>query len=105
MKAITAHIYAAKNFPNCSNHGISARFDEVYVPHPDGNYNVSPDTENLVKVEREDLGFCVRVRAIPYKDGGKWWMMGGCYISSSDSRFSEACYGERIIPLHDRCEW
>ena len=105
MKCISASIYEAKNFPNCSNFGISARFDEVYVPHPEGNWDVPETTENLVKIERDDLGFCIRIRAIPYNDGGKWWMMGGCYISTSDSRFREAAFGERIIPLHDRCEW
>jgi len=39
------------------------------------------------------------------KTGGRWYMFGGNYVATSDSRLSEACGGlYGAVKLHDRCE-
>lgn len=48
------------------------------------------------------------IRAIPYMPDNKeniWWMFGGNFIYSSDSRFPCVCNGSKYpIPVHDRRE-
>ena len=114
IKGIGVDIY---RFPlgDCTRNGISSRFRELILPCEDGYIDI--DTDNLPE------NFCyVRLRVIGDKEiydirpaeikdgelvdrGGKWYMMGGNFAYSSDSRFSKmvgGMYG--AIAIHDRVE-
>lgn len=94
---------------DCSNHGISSRFNDVLIPCDDGYLEVDLDNppENLCKVVKRNLGFTEYVHIEPYRStdiGNVGWMHGGCLVHSSDSRFSRAVGIEYPVCLHDRQE-
>ena len=114
IKAISANVY---RFPlgDCTNGGISSRFDKVLLPCEDGYIDVDTDNlpENFCYVRMRVL-FGNRVydiRPADIKDGelvnrdGKWYSMGGNFAYSSDARFHRMVgdmYG--AIAIHDRVE-
>lgn len=105
VRALSCGIFQDKVIGNCSNDGISNRFNSVYVICPDGNHEIDLDNppENLVIYEEKDFGFTVHRRFKPYNTGGRWNMFGGTFVYTSDGRFRET-FGDYPIPLHDRYE-
>lgn len=104
IRCIKAEIYKDRN-GDCSNGGISSRFSDVYIPHEEGPYTIeSDDTENLCIVEVKEFFKKEYTRLVPskLKTSGKWYMMGGCFAYSCDSRFREI--SEYPLPIHDRVE-
>jgi hypothetical protein len=101
---------------DCSNGGLSSRHDEVTIVNADGPFDPTEDRPAVILVARAPVGTRQILTAYPaVHQGGKWvkdprWlMMGGTYISCSDSRFGELCnrlgvpfYG--AVALHDRYE-
>jgi len=63
-----------------------------------------------IELVKGNLGSCIARPIEKPPEGHIGWMSGGCYISTHDSRFSEAVehiLGHRFygaIPLHDRSE-
>ena len=63
-----------------------------------------------IELVKGNLGSCIARPIKKPPEGHIGWMSGGCYISTHDSRFSEAVehiLGHRFygaIPLHDRSE-
>lgn len=106
MRGMTAYIYKDK-FGDSSNGGLSSKYDEVIFECPDGFLKLDPDNlpDNFVVVRRRDLGFTKTVELVPKKlaDSGAWVMFGGCYVSTSDSRFGRTV-GADIVKLFDRVE-
>ena len=104
VRAISANIFEDKRIGNCSNNGISARFDHVLIICDDGWIDVDLDNppENLcVFVERKLFGGDEANYIRPYADPkGAGWMSGGSLIYSSDSRFP----GGKPLCFHDRQE-
>lgn len=107
LRALPISIFTDKRIGNCSNNGISARYDEVLLIHPQGFIKIDEENppENLVKlVVRE-------IRGKEYKHlepmfrpapGCVGWMFGGDYAGCSDSRFREL--SDYPLPIHDRQE-
>jgi hypothetical protein len=104
---LRASIYRDCSMQNCSNGGISAYADRVTVVNVPGPHEPTEDAPGVI-LQRGPLG---TVNAVPVDGGGPQMigpMMGGCYIATSDSRFSEkvrslgGSYG--AIALHDRYE-
>lgn len=106
VRALEVLVYESRAIGNCSNDGISARFDRILVECEDGN--------EVVDTDDPPENFCVVVRRVLYGEEhdfvrpfaaakGAGWMNGGCIVSSSDSR-----YGRHIsrhpLPLFDRDE-
>lgn len=96
-----------------SNGGISDLHDEATLILPDGGPFKPTFDAPAIKIVGNTAG---TIKAIPYDDT-KWRhekpigpMMGGSYIATSDSRFSEETervLGARFygaVPLHDRFE-
>ena len=114
---------------DCSNGGISSEVERVWVPCPDGHMTVgdlikselwkTKRTAVCTKVKRELWQGHISITLEPYtgdyespdsdmrdhtdSPGMTDFMMGGCFVWSSDSRFSRE-YGDRPVPLHDRRE-
>ena len=96
MKGLLCNILQSKNSPNCSNHGISARYDKVILVDAQGPFEPNENTP-AVRLGNNN-------RAYPLNEEGNentvGPMFGGCFIWSSDSRFPS----NQPIPLHDRWE-
>jgi hypothetical protein len=117
MKAITAQILVCKKYGDCSNNGISHRFDEILVACPDGPDEVDEKNPpyNFCKVVKRNLFGRYNVMVEPAQDvpqGHVGWMFGGAVIRSSDERFNKLLRqnpedtAELIGPVdfHDRSE-
>lgn len=105
IKCISASVYKDHN-GDCSNGGLSSKYSEVLLEHPRGWIDVDEENppENFCIVERRELWgenhWFIRPNAKPW---GAGYMMGGCFIYSCDSRFTDIA-GWSPLPLHDRCE-
>lgn len=107
MKAINLKIFEDKTIGNCSNNGISTRFNEVLVEHPGGFITVDENNlpDNFCKIVTRDIfgkeyKHIEPVKAIP--KGSVGYMFGGTLCYSSDSRFHD--YFDYPLCLHDRVE-
>ena len=106
MKALPCEIYKSKKLGDCSNGGISSRYNEVLLLCEEGFIDVDRDNppDNLCKVVTRDLGFTVHTHIEPVaKAKGVGWMAGGTLVYSCDSRFHRMC-GDYALSLHDRTE-
>ncbi|HDY87868.1 MAG TPA: hypothetical protein ENH82_07105 [bacterium] len=113
MKGLNCCIFESKSIGNCSNNGISARCKEVTllgVKRLNGDFEpmpaiFEPDKDHLPVVIEERIP-CGKLYYSAYpcdREGNQengYFMFGGCYIKTSDSRFPF----DYPIPLHDRTE-
>ena len=107
MKALPISIFENKRIGNCSNNGISARYDEVLIACDDGFIEIDEDNmpENLVRLVVRRIGGREYMHLEPYKSVDKGcvgWMFGGSYAGCSDSRFTRI--SDYPLPIHDRQE-
>ncbi len=106
MKCISVSIFENKRIGNCSNNGISAKYDHILIEHPRGWIEVDENNppENLCKLVKRELWGEDHGYIEPVKEAkGVGWMYGGCIVDSSDSRWSEIS-GYKPMYLHDRTE-
>ncbi|MGK3957684.1 hypothetical protein ACLKOZ_16010 [Arthrobacter sp. R4] len=107
-KGIIALIYRDSLGIDFSNRGISAQVTEVTVIGPglDPIFPASEERPAVRLVAREGLDG-VTIHAVPVTAEGEpapWFMFGGTFIFSSDSRFRRAAGHYGAVPLHDRVE-
>lgn len=107
VNALRVGIFENKSIGNCSNNGISSRYDSILLVCADGNIELDADNlpENVCTVCYDDV--CGKEYAYiePVSDpnqGYRGWMFGGCLCYSSDSRFTEI--SQYPLKLHDRQE-
>lgn len=103
-KALSVNIYKP-SYGDCSNHGISSKYDTVLIISEEGIWDVDLDNppENLCEiVERELWGKTYRYVCPVVKAKGVGWLKGGCIVDSSDSRWSKL--SDRPLHLYDRDE-
>ena len=107
MRALRCSICEPKDLGNCSNHGISARYDNILLICENGPTEIDENNppENLCKVVTRQFGYKTYVHIEPYAEAkGAGWMFGGAVISTSDARFHEATGVSYPVCLHDRDE-
>lgn len=99
MKGLMVQVF--RSDIDASNAGLSARFNEVVLLGVEHG-QVSEVRDDLPAVEIRTRGD--HVFAVPKFDGSDsvWWMMGGTFLYSCDSRFGRTVWGP--IPFHDRRE-
>lgn len=103
LKALRISILEDKEIGNCSNHGISERYDSILLLCDEGYIDVTGDEENLCKVVRRNLWGKEYLHVEPVKaPKGVGWMSGGTFVYSCDARFNRI--SEYPLSLHDRCE-
>jgi hypothetical protein len=117
-------IYRDRKMPDCSAGGLSSRVDEVTLVNVEGPFDPTPERPAALLVKGNGEGIAKVVEAVleypgEQESGGTGYVarkdgvgpsMGGCYVATSDSRFTQAV--ERIVggrfygavPLHDRYE-
>ncbi len=95
---------------DCTNGGVSSRSNtlELFAPHLSfaqvANYCLENgiDVNSVVKlVYRENFDY---IHAEPIVDRGRWYMFGGNYLKTSDSRFKDLTGIRYPVPVHDRTE-
>lgn len=107
MKTLPVYIFRC-SLGDCTNGGISATGDKLYLACPDGYVDTPEDDPRLIRLVKRDLPWMDTpyVHAEPtndprHHDGVHVGpMAGGNFVYTSDSRFP-ATYP---IPLHDRYE-
>ena len=103
MKALRVDILEDKNIGNCSNHGISERYDTILLLSDEGWIDVKGDEENLCKVVERQIGYEKYLHIEPVAEPkGIGWMSGGTFAYSCDSRFHRI--SDYPLSIHDRCE-
>lgn len=104
-KAICVYVYKHRG-NDCSNGGISSRYNEVLLEHEDGwiTFDENNPPESLCKIVKRNLFGKTYLHIEPVaKPEGIGWMSGGCIVYSCDSRYSELTDGYPLV-LHDRQE-
>jgi len=107
-KGLSVGILESKEIGNCSNNGLSNYCKSVTIVSDafeiDGLFEVSESSPSVVIIKR-DMNPYNDVIAVPraYLATKKDYMFGGCFIYSSDSRFSKLNNGAPI-KLFDRVE-
>lgn len=108
LKGITALIYRDALGIDFSNRGISATITEVTVVGPGIDPIFEPTNERpAVRIVRREnaSGGIYHAEPLPTEDTpSPWYMFGGTFIFSSDSRFRESIDFYGAVPLHDRRE-
>lgn len=109
MKALPIYVYRSSSIGDCSNNGISSRYDQLLLVHPEGYVVIDEENppENLVKiVEKRSYsrpGEIYRYIEPVAEPKGLGWMAGGNIADNSDSRFCDVS-GGYPLQIHDRCE-
>ena len=102
MKALRLNIYKDRG-GDCSNHGISEKFNDILLICDEGYIDVEGDEPNLCKLVVRNLFGNEYKHVEPVaKPKGVGWMAGGTIVYTCDSRFRRM--SEYPLSLHDRCE-
>jgi hypothetical protein len=99
---------------DCTNKGISSGVRDLCLVNVDGPFNPSSTAPAAFLVKGNGQGLVKIVPAAKndekWQPATGWWMMGGNFGATSDSRFHqavEAITGSRsygAVPIHDRME-
>lgn len=102
---------------DCTNNGVSARHQELVVVNVSGPFDPLHNHEDAVILERTAGGHAGCAALYPAVFAGSrwvkapgWWMMGGNFGHTSDSRFTrviEDLIGQPFygaVAIHDRRE-
>jgi hypothetical protein len=108
VRGVTALIYRDQLGLDYSNRGISATATEVVVVGPgiDPIFAASVERPAVRIIRREHAsGTIYHAEPVPTEDEpGPWYMFGGAFIFSTDSRFRASIDFYGALPLHDRRE-
>ncbi len=107
-KALKLEIYKHKG-DDCSNGGISSKYNEILLLNDKGNYEVDLNNppENLCVLEKRELWGEPHWFVRPYADcpeGHVGWMYGGCIVDTCDGRMESPFMTSSPLHLHDRSE-
>lgn len=114
---MSASVYKDSTLGDCTNGGASSKHDNLYVV---AKHVTLKDVEEFCK---ENPAYTVEeffkldydfynnshyghyCRLEPINKGNKWYMFGGNYLATSDSRFKDFVGGCKYpVPIHDRTE-
>lgn len=107
---ITAYVLRHPSLGDCINGGVSSRSEdlEVFAPHLSFAQVADYCLENRIDVNkvlklvyRESIDY---IHAEPIINRYKWYMFGGNYVKTSDSRFKVLTGISYPVPVHDRTE-
>lgn len=101
-KGFPLYIYKS-SIGDCSNGGISSEYEKVlWVGELAPQIFDIDDLKSVVVLKSKKVFGEVYNYFSPFLLEGHWVMNGGCFVSTSDSRFSDIFKGP--IALHDRVE-
>lgn len=107
VKAIEVEIFENKDLGNCSNDGISNRYNTILVLHERGGVEIDLNNppENACKFIEADFGshtYKYIEPLAPVKKGHVGYMAGGSFAYSCESRFHD--FADYPLAIHDRQE-
>lgn len=107
MKALPINVFKAKGYGDCSNGGITSRYDRLLLICDDGYIDIDEQNppENLVKIVTRKLAGREYKHIEPYapiRNDCVGYMSGGALAYSSDSRFANL--SQYPLSVHDRQE-
>ncbi len=106
MKALPIYVYKTNRLGDCTNGGISSKYDTLLLICEHGYIDIDENNppENLVKMVRREM--CGGIYHIePYaRPQHLGWMAGGNYAETSDSRFRDMVNFYGAVAIHDRQE-
>lgn len=97
---LMAFVYKHKD-RDCTNGGISSTRDMLYILDKETHIFEPSDLRECVTVEQSST---LSIRAKPIFCPGRWYMAGGNFLYTSDSRFREVTGCSYPVPIHDRYE-
>lgn len=101
---LTASVLRNSDFAACTNGGISAHAQELYILSRTKGPFEPADIRKCVYIEwKESMGETY-IDCKPAYCRKRWYMFGGNFLYSSDSRFREVTNSKYPIPIHDRYE-
>jgi hypothetical protein len=109
VTGLSVSVYRNAEIADCTNGGVTSRVTQCLLTGGKISGSV-PETETCpaLKIVSRDLSRFGKgseyLHAEPYDTGGSWTMFGGNFVASSDSRVTNACPPNGIIPVHDRVE-
>ena len=107
MRALPIEVYRSNRFTDCTNGGITSRYDRLLLVCDEGFIEVDENNppENLVVMKTRRFGFGEYKHIEPYAKTDRecvGWMAGGNLAYTCDSRFSKM--SQYPLSVHDRQE-
>lgn len=102
---LTAYVYRW-GLGDCTMSGISQHVESLIILSEKCPAFAPKDIRQCVVVRKmEQIGSHeVYIKAVPVQYPKRWYMAGGNFLHSSDSRFGEITGTGRPVPIHDRYE-
>lgn len=109
MKALPVRVFKNPLYKECSNDGITKKYDELLLVCDEGYIDIDETNlpENLVILVKKFVAGRPANYIRPYADvpdGCVGYMSGGAYAASSDGRFDRMVEMYGAVPVHDRVE-
>lgn len=101
---LTARVYRDNGFGDCTNGGISAQAQELYILAATKGPFEPEDIRQCVYIEWREVCGEQYIDCKPAYFRKRWYMAGGNFLYSSDSRFKEITKSKYPISIHDRYE-
>lgn len=100
---LTAEVYRS-GLGDCTNGGISAERRSLHIVAKTKGPFEPEDIRECVYIEWRDVMGSRYIDCKPLYFPKRWYMMGGNFLYTSDSRFREITETKYPIPIHDRYE-
>lgn len=100
MKGLIVEVYRNESFCDCTNGGISSKHDRFLLVGEGVAEVEESDNLPVLKLVKRIIGGEVYKHVQPLTEGKEWFMFGGNFVYSSDSRFPNAY----PLKIHDRLE-
>lgn len=102
---LTAYVYRW-GLGDCTMSGISEHAESLIILSEECPACSPKDISQCVVVQKmKTVGSCEPyIKAVPVQYPKRWYMAGGNFLHSSDSRFEEITGTGRPVPIHDRYE-
>lgn len=102
-KCLTAEVYRSE-LGDCTNGGISSNARELYILATTKGPFEPDDIRKCVYIEQREIMGEKYVNCKPAYFRRRWYMAGGNFLYTSDSRFKEITKLSYPIAIHDRYE-
>lgn len=104
QSCLRAGVYRDNRMGDCTNNGISAHASDLYILSEQKGPFEPEDIRQCVYIEWRNCCGDQYIDCKPAYFPKRWYMVGGNFLYTSDSRFREITKSSYPIPIHDRCE-
>lgn len=99
-----ADVYRNSALDDCTGNGISKNREKLYILSAQKGPFEPQDIRECVYIERRQVFGREYIDCKPAYRRNRWYMSGGNFLYSPDSRFEGITGSDYPIPIHDRCE-